>query len=211
MRATRYGALLVPVAVFLETIGSRAPAAATEAVTIELAHCAAMASGDARLACYDSLAGRSSTGAARPAERAAAPVVPVAVVPAAAAPAAMVPATAAPVVTANTAAMPVTAPPTMPAPPADPDAAARNFGLSAAQLHSPPQGPQSIQAHVAHVTVDQLRRDYVVLDNGQTWASTEGELLLYTGELVTIGHGALGSFMLVSTASKHSYHVRRVR
>ena len=95
--------------------------------------------------------------------------------------------------------------------PNEPADAIQNFGLSNAQRHAPQQGPVSIQAHVAQVIVDQLQRNYVVLDNGQTWACTEGAMLLDSGELVTISHGALGSFMLASAKSRHSYHVRRIR
>ena len=84
------------------------------------------------------------------------------------------------------------------------------FGLSAAQLHIADQGPQSIQARIAEVYEDRNRRGYLVLDNGQAWALTEGEMLLNPGEPVTISRAALGSFMLTS-ASHHSYHVRRVR
>ena len=94
--------------------------------------------------------------------------------------------------------------------PPDPEAETRNFGLSATQLHTADQGPKAIQAHIVKVIVDQSRRGYLVLDNGQTWAILDGEMLLDTGEAVTVSRAALGSFML-SSASNHSYHVRRVR
>jgi hypothetical protein len=116
------------------------------------------------------------------------------------------------------AAVPAIAPASVPTPAlvpvpaaANPAEAVQNFGLSSAQLHSAPAGPSSIEAHVTQVTVDRALRSFVVLDNGQTWASTDGGLELNNGELVTIKRAALGSFMLVSTTSKHSYHVRRVR
>jgi hypothetical protein len=67
-----------------------------------------------------------------------------------------------------------------------------------------------VQAHVTQVIVNQNQRGYLVLDNGQTWAITDGELLVDAGEAVTVRQAALGSFILTSE-SKHSYHVRRVR
>ena len=92
----------------------------------------------------------------------------------------------------------------------DPAEAAKNFGLSSAQLHSAPQGPPSIEARVAQVGVDRALRSYAVLDNGQSWLSTDGGMELVSGEQVSIKRAALGSFMLVSSTSKHSYHVRRL-
>ena len=194
-------ALLIALTALLGELPSPARADAT---STGLTHCAAIASAEARLACYDALAGRTTRGAATTS------AVPVSAVPAAAA--AAIPAAA------STVAAPAPSNPAAVAPartltpvaPPDPAEAARNFGLSTAQLHTAPQGPQSIEAHVSQVTVDRSQRSFVVLDNGQTWASTEGGLELDTGELVTIKHAALGSFMLVSTKSKHSYHVRRV-
>ena len=136
-----------------------------------LMRCAAIADADARLVCYDALAGQA---------------------------------------TRKNAPAPAPAPDRAVAAPTDPAAASRNFGLSAAQQHTVDQGPKAIQAHVTRVIVNQNRRSYLVLDNDQTWAITEGEMLLDSGEAVTISHGALGSFMLTS-ASNHSYQVRRIR
>ena len=186
---------------------------AAEALSADLKHCAAVDSAAARLACYDALAGRSAAseptsagacdrsrcarrsqpgaGRERTAPRAAPP-------PRATGP-------------GMTTAAPAAAPVAAPAPAPNPAEAEQNFGLSSAQLHSAPQGPQSIEAHVSQVTQDQALRSFAVLDNGQTWLSTEGGLDLVSGELVTIRRAALGSYMLVSTTSKHSYHVRRVR
>ena len=160
-------------------------AAATVEVTAELARCAALEATDARLACYDTLAGRPVGGNVPSPDRATATVTP----------------------TVASSLAPTTAAHAAPAP-AD---AERHFGLSAAQQHTASQGPQAIQARIAQITVDQLRRSFVILDNGQTWASTEGEMFLDSGELVTIKRAALGSFMLVSAESKRSYHVRRIR
>ena len=218
MRAPCYSALLIAAAALPGA--SAAPAA--EALGTELKHCVAIASSEARLTCYDALAVRSANGTATsnvptatpPAAAAPAPAIPAPAPRASLAPAAA-PAPAIPAPPPNVALAPAVAAVvvTNPAPVAAPDPAeaARNFGLSSAQLHAAPQGPQSIEAHVAQVTVDQALRNFVVLENGQTWMSTDGGLQLDTGERVTIKRAALGSFMLVSTTSKHSYHVHRVR
>lgn len=150
-----------------------------------LEHCAAIAEAGARLACYDSLAGRTT----RDTSPAPAPAL-------AAAPA--------------SAPAPAPAPERASAAPPDPAVATRNFGLSAVQQHTADLGPTAIEARITRVIMDQSRRGYLVLDNGQTWAITDGEMLLDAGEAVTIRRAALGSFMLTS-ASKRSYHVRRVR
>jgi len=200
VRAGRRGAVLIAAAaLFLESFS---PVFA-EAISAGLKQCAAIASSDTRLACYDALSGRSAHGAVSS-------VAPARATPPTAAPATAAPAPAIPAA-APAAAKVVPAPAPVPATPPDPAEAARNFGLSGAQLHSAPQGPQSIEAHVSRVTADQSLRSFVLLDNGQTWASTDGGMDLDSDELVTIKHAALGSFMLVSTVSKHSYHVHRVR
>ena len=140
-----------------------------------LARCATIVEADARLACYDALAGRATRNNSS---------VPVPV--------------------------PAPAPDRASAAPPDPAVATGNFGLSAVQQHTADQGPTAIEARITKVIVDQSQRGYLVLDNGQTWAITEGEMLLDAGEAVTIRRAALGSFMLTS-ASKRSYHVRRIR
>jgi hypothetical protein len=185
MSASGDRALPAAVAVAL---GAATSWAATAAGTpnSELARCAAITTSDARLACYDALAGRKADAGAAS----------TATVPAAA--------------PAATMTAPATAPTAPGAASADPLADPRNFGLSSAQLHSAPPGPQSIEAHVNDVLVDSLRRNFVLLDNGQTWASIDGELNLNKGEAVTIGRGALGSYVLKSAKSKLIYHVRRV-
>jgi hypothetical protein len=177
-----------------------------------LAKCAAIASAQERLACYDALSNPPVPSAA-PAAPAAAPtaVAPAAPTVAAPAAAAQKPGTAAP---APVAAPPVSVP--VPAPAAAAPAAAAaadggNFGLSAAQQKIAPTGPESIQAKVDHVYVNNASKSYVALDNGQTWTSTDGNFDLFDGESVTIRRAALGSFMLVSTKSKRTYHVRRVQ
>jgi hypothetical protein len=168
----------------------------------EMAHCAAIAVPDTRLACYDALAGRpperSALGAA-----AAAPNAPAA----ANAPAAPT----APVARAAPSA------PSAPSAPAAPASAANdvaNFGFTQGQVqvHTGPVGPTSIQARISKVTADQLGRTYLILDNGQMWTSTDAEVRddvhMGPGDSVTIKKGALGSFLMV-TASRRTYHVRR--
>jgi len=146
-----------------------------------LTRCAAIVEAGARLACYDALAGRATRDNSPASASASAPVP-----------------------------VPVPVPDRASAAPPDPAVATANFGLSAVQQHTADQGPTAIEARITKVIVDQSQRGYLVLDNGQTWAITEGEMLLDAGEAVTIRRAALGSFMLTS-ASKRSYHVRRVR
>jgi hypothetical protein len=168
--------------------GAAAAGAAPASVESGLSHCAAISQADTRLACYDALAGRAPHDQASVPERSA----------------------AAPVATATAAATPAANAAANAAPPVDPAAATRNFGLSAAQLHTADQGPQAIEAHIAKIIVDQNQHGIVVLDNGQYWKLLEGEMLMDAGEAVTISRAALGSFMLTS-ASHHSYHVHRIR
>ena len=151
--------------------------AAASARESKLARCAAIDDANARLACYDALAGRKSQDVAQT-------TVTPSVTASAAAPA---PAAAAP----------------------DPAAAAQKFGLSNVQQHKADEGPSAIEAHVAKALVDRNRRAYLLLDNGQTWLVTDDEVQLDDGEAVTIRRAALGSFMLTS-ASHHSFHVRRI-
>ena len=190
--------MLAALAVQLGT--TPALAAATEAPGTELDHCVAIASSEARLACYDKLAGRSADGTGTRAMPAPTPA-------ASRAPAREIPPAAGPSAVATTAPAPSIAATAEP----DPAVAAQNFGLSSAQLRSAPHGPQSIEARITQVGVDRGLRSYAVLDNGQTWLSTDGSMELDSGENVIIKRAALGSFMLVSTTSKHSYHVRRIR
>ena len=146
----------------------------------KLARCAAIDDANARLACYDALAGRKSQEVAQ-----------TTVTPSATASA------------TSSAAAP--APPAAP----DPAVAAQKFGLSNVQQHKADEGPSAIEAHVAKALADRNRRVYLLLDNGQTWLVTDDEVQLDDGEAVTIRRAALGSFMLTS-ASHHSFHVRRI-
>ena len=189
-------AAILGLVVALPGVASSATAAAN--VESGLSRCAAISDADARLACYDALAGRAPHDHASAAERSAAAPIAVVAATTRATPAA----SAAPTAPQST--------PATVAAPVDPAAATRNFGLSAAQLHTADQGPHAIEAHITQIIVDRNQRGVVVLDNGQYWKLLEGEMLLDTGEAVTISRAALGSFMLTS-ASNHSYHVRRIR
>lgn len=158
-------------------------AAAASARESKLARCAAIDDANARLACYDALAGRKSQD-----------VVQNTVIP---------PAT--PLSTAAGAPAPGSAAAAAP----DPAVAAQKFGLSNPQQRKVEEGPTAIQAHVAKALFDRNRRGYLLLDNGQTWLIVDDEAQLDDGEAVTIRRAALGSFMLTS-ASHHSFHVRRL-
>ena len=149
--------------------------AAASARESKLARCAAIDDANARLACYDALAGRKSQDVAQT--------------------------TVTPSTTASAAAPAPTAP--------DPAVAAQKFGLSNVQQHKAEEGPSAIEAHVTKALVDRNRRTYLLLDNGQTWLVTDDEVQLDAGEAVPIRRAALGSFMLTS-ASHHSFHVRRI-
>ncbi len=167
---------------------------------VDLAHCAAIAAPSARLACYDALAGRAPDRAA--VADVAAPAAPAAS-PASAAP-------AAPAAPAANLATPAAAA-RSPTPPAAPANDTQNFGLSAAQLHPTPAGPPAITAHIEKLIGSVgTGRPTVVLEGGQTWVFTEmlDDPRLGPGDLVTIKRAALGSFMM-TTPSKHQYHVRR--
>jgi hypothetical protein len=150
-----------------------------------LSPCSGISSSADRLTCYDKLAGRVSEPKARPSVAASAP--------APAAPAATAP--AAPVAAA-------------PAAPTEED-----FGRSkvqkAARSSSPPE-IKSVTAKVAGFGRSPNQRTQVTLDNGQIWEyQDDPDPLLSIGDSVTIKHGTLGSFLLL-TPAKHSHRVSRV-
>ena len=157
----------------------------------DMAHCASIDAPDSRLACYDTLAHRphlAASASTTPPAAAAAPAR----------------ASAPPVATVTHAPAVMSSP--TPALPATADAS--TFGLNRVQVHAASEGPTSITALVAKVSQDALGQFYVLLDNGQTWMTTEQDLRLGPGESVTIKRATLGSFLLLTT-SKHSYRVRR--
>lgn len=168
---------------------------ATPPTAADLARCAGIAAPEARLACYDTLAGRAAPAAAA--------------APTSASPAP--PATA----TSATATAP-TLPPT-PAPASTFASDPRNFGFSEAQQQAQPhaaaQGLAAIQARIIKIVGNRGGRSYLVLDNGQTWALVDGDAddaRLSPGDPVTIKRASLGSFMML-TQSRQSYHVRRTQ
>ena len=87
---------------------------------------------------------------------------------------------------------------------------AHDFGFSPAKVHAAPQGTQVIHAHIAKISEDQLGRASVELDNGQTWAFTDEDGRLRTGDAITIKRASLGSFIMV-TPSNHAYRARRLQ
>ena len=113
-----------------------------------------------------------------------------------------------PLVTTGGAAPPAAAP--VAAPAASPATSTAGFGLPPAQVHEKPTVPEVVNAIVDSITEDRNRTVTVRLDNGQAWTLSEGDMRLRPGDRVTIKHGALGSFMM-STPSKHSYHVKRIQ
>jgi cell wall-associated NlpC family hydrolase len=176
-------------------IGLTAHATLADVSGEDLARCAAIAAPDMRLGCYDALAGRSNRAATRVAPTASSSAKPFA--PA-------IPETPAGAPSATGTAAP-------PAASAPDDT--QNFGLTAAQVHPLVTGPSKIQAHITAVSGSgTVGRPSVVLDNGQTWAfaETAADAQLRQGDLVTIKRASLGSYLLVTAASR-SYHVHRLR
>ena len=151
------------------------------AVHKALAPCTAISNSADRLACYDKLAGRAlEPTATRPALPAAAAASTPSAAPLAAAPAA----------------------------PSEED-----FGRSrlqeAAKSKAPPE-IKTVTAKVAGFGRSPNLRTQITLDNGQIWEyQDDPDQLLAVGDLVTIKHGTLGSFLLV-TPTKVSHRVRRI-
>lgn len=101
---------------------------------------------------------------------------------------------------------------------ASPLPAAAATGTAAAEFGKPRPPPpkpdkvveESVRAAVSRVAADPQGHVTLTLDNGQVWTVIETDVRVDAGEGVTIRHGALGSFVLV-TASRRTYHVRRLR
>jgi hypothetical protein len=208
----RYTLRLAAISVLLGISMTASSASASTAG--DLARCAAIAAPDARLSCYDALAGRAPDRVAPAPIALTAPTAP-AVAPAPSAPPAFAPTAASPAASpAASAATPAAAPGSAASPgtPAAPVSDARNFGLTPAQVQVAPKGPASVQAHVENIISNRVGRAYVVLDNGQTWifVDADDDARLRPGDTVTIKKASLGSFLMV-TPSKHSYHVRRTQ
>lgn len=89
--------------------------------------------------------------------------------------------------------------------------AAADFGKPRPPPPKPEKGvEESVHAAVSRVAADPQGHVTLTLDNGQVWTVIETDVRVDAGEAVTIRHGALGSFVLV-TATRHTYHVRRLR
>ncbi len=150
--------------------------------TSDMARCAAITPADARLACFDALAVASANRGASATNKTPPPV-------------------------------PAARPSDAIGPRAAPDDP-RSFGLSPPKLHSIAAGPSAIEAHVSTFSAGQpgIGHPMVMLDNGQAWTFAEAvnDPRLAPGAAVTIKRAALGSFLL-TTASQHTYHVRRTR
>lgn len=169
-------ATLIMLTLVLAQLGSVPASAIDPPSATDIAHCVAIAASDARLSCYDTLAGRSHELGS----------------------------TVTPLV--KTIAATTSAP--RPAPLSD----GRNFGLMPAQLNPVITGPSAIKAQIAKITASRVGYPIIVLDNGQTWTFNEiaEDARLGPGDSVTIAQAALGSFLL-KTASRRSYHVRRIQ
>lgn len=86
----------------------------------------------------------------------------------------------------------------------------QNFGLTKQQLHETPQGPEAVTATVKSISSGANGDVYLLLDNGHTWAFADANFLLRAGDAVVIKRAALGSF-LMTTPSRRTYHVRRIK
>ena len=79
----------------------------------------------------------------------------------------------------------------------------------AAKSKAPPE-IKTVTAKVAGFGRSPNLRTQITLDNGQIWEyQDDPDQLLAVGDLVTIKHGTLGSFLLV-TPTKVSHRVRRI-
>jgi hypothetical protein len=161
-------------------IGFAAAGDSTATLERALAHCAAIASGDDRLACYDALATGRPPSRLPPPPPAAPQAAPQAAQPAA----------------------PSAAPP-----PAKEDF---GLSTVQKEKKQPAQTQiQSINASVAGLGTSSIGRMLVALDNGQSWELDSADPLLAVGDAVTIERGAMGSFLL-TTPSRRTHHARRL-
>jgi hypothetical protein len=166
-------------------VGTAFAATPLGALQDALAQCAAIASRDERLGCFDALAAQQHPASA--------------------------PAAAAPATVAATAAVPVAAAPaervhSLPAESERPE----DFGLDPAQRGQTEHHLSSITARVSGFSRSKEGKIQADLDNGQAWELDEADPLLAPGDAVTIRRAALGSYLLM-TPSKRSHRVRRTR
>jgi hypothetical protein len=96
-------------------------------------------------------------------------------------------------------------------PPPSPPATAADFGLSPAQKAPAAHEPiPSVTATITSMGLLASGRTSVALDNGQTWELEDApDALLAVGQVITVRHASLGSFLLI-TPSKLSHRVRRI-
>jgi hypothetical protein len=166
--------------------------------------CAAIETPNARLACYDQLAGRTAPVAA-----VSAPASPPAAPPARAAAPATTSAASAPPVAVSAAPI---VPPATPAPGTPPAAAApskQSFGLYAAE-HPTVYTTTALTATVIALGVAPNGRPTITLDGGQLWELDNSDPLLSKGDSVTIKRATFGSFLL-TTSTGRSHRVHRLQ
>jgi hypothetical protein len=171
-----------------------------------LSGCAAIDDPSRRLGCYDHLAGRApATGAAPAASPSSTFGLPAAhPAPTPTAP----PAPPSPQSFGLPAAHPAPASVAPAAPPAPP--APQTFGLYAAEHPLAPADP-TLTAKVIGFGSSSNGYSTVSLEGGQVWALLDqADPVLAQGQTVTIRRAALGSF-LMTTPSKRSHRVRRLR
>jgi hypothetical protein len=144
------------------------------AATLEnaLAHCAMIAAGEARLACYDALV-NSRTRSVSPSSPAAASS------PAASAPPA--------------------APQASP-PPTKEDFGLSP--VQKQKTHPLQKQIESIKASVAGLGTSSIGRMLLILDSGQSWELDSADPVLAVGDAITIQRGALGSFLLTTPSGR---------
>lgn len=172
-------------------------AATADPLPVQLQHCAALTVASVRLACYDALAGLSSSNQVTP--------------PAAAG------SSAATGAGAGTAA-PGASPAASSSPPAGPGAQAASaemeFGVHNGPLEAKlitPQREKHLAAVVSAISSRPRGELIVTLDNGQVWAQLEATRYpLKTGDHVEIDVGAMGSYVLWCPSIRRATKVTRI-
>lgn len=179
MRSGRVSALAIGAGLLL-TAASPAGAQGLDA-------CRQIQDPQARLACYDGVAGQ---------------------------PAAPFPGPDSPRVGASRPAAPGMAAPPVAAPSPEQKFGAESVRQPTAARAAPPRPQQleALTATVANVRQSGLGRVALTLDNGQVWQQTETvRLNLDAGDRVTIERGLLGSYNLVPAGGSRLFKVERVR
>jgi hypothetical protein len=174
---------VLPVCASVILITARVGVAATD-----LTSCAGIDDGNARLACYDKLAGRTAIAASANAisshnQLGQTATATVSSAHSSAADAAQQPAN-------------------------DHKDTVASFGLVAKPL-PPSETLESIESKVVKIHPQGFGHVLVTLENGQHWMIVDNDDRVSVGSEVTINRGALGSFNL-KTKDRHSYRVNRV-